>query len=124
MHLTVFSQSTVLIKGDTNHCFTPGQTRFILKELNKTKYLREENGFLKTVISLKDSILLNDSLIICNQNKMLMNKEDELASVSRVYLLKEEALKKGFKSERRKKIVAYCITIIIVAVETKRLLLR
>ncbi len=78
MSLTVYSQTTVLSKGDTLTCFTQKQSKFLLKQAYKVKELQEVIVINNQERVIYDSITANNNEIIANQDELLKDSKETL----------------------------------------------
>jgi hypothetical protein len=103
--LTLFSQKTTLIDGDTSICFTVPRAKFLLKQI----YLVSEKDTLLKITENQLKICTQEKIIYEQQlseyEKYINNQKEINSNVTAVSTQKDEqikALNKNFKTQKLK----------------------
>ena len=105
MSLTLFSQKTTLIDGDTSICFTVPRAKFLLKQI----YLVSEKDTLLKITENQLKICTQEKIIYEQQlseyEKYINNQKEINSNITAVSTQKDEqikALNKNFKTQKLK----------------------
>lgn len=120
MSLTVYSQSIVVIKGDTNVCFTVPKAKILLKQSYKIKELQEVIDLCDTEREIYDSINKNNEELIANHEEL--NKDCKEQLNLKEFQIQEEkqntaAAQKETRKQKTGKILAIVIGTVVAILE-------
>lgn len=125
--ITSFGQTVVIDGQDTMVCFTPEQSKFILKEVTKVEYLEEKDSINTQLLAEQDSLIQNHNEIIANKDSIIANRQEAFdvckddLDITRNNL---DATKKDLKKQKRRTRATLGIGGTIVAVLTTLLLVK
>lgn len=105
MSLTLFSQKTTLIDGDTSICFSVSRAKFLLKQI----YLVSEKDTLLKITERQLKICIQEKIIYEQQlskyEQYINNQKEITSNITAVSTEKDEqikALNKNFKTQKLK----------------------
>ncbi|MES2287532.1 MAG: hypothetical protein V4547_17690 [Bacteroidota bacterium] len=112
MSSTLYSQTTQLIKGDTNICFTLPKARIIIKQSYKVKEQAEVIQLCDMERTIYDSITKNNEDIISNQAE-LINDGKEVQKLKDQQIKEEKQKTELANKETRKQKAGKIVAIVV-----------
>lgn len=91
-------------KGDTIICFTRPKTQYFLKTIYKVQELSSIVDNQRRQLTFKDTVIHAQKLIIKDYEKILLNKNDEMALMKYEITKLNECLDSSHKAYRRQKL--------------------
>ena len=103
----VFSQKLILDDQDTLICFTPEQSKFLLKEVTKLELLKKQDSINTLILAEQDSIIITQKSVIQTKNNII-STNNQLSDICEQQLsVKKNELqltrKELVRQKRRKK---------------------
>jgi uncharacterized membrane-anchored protein YitT (DUF2179 family) len=103
MSLTLFSQKTTLIDGDTSICFSVAKSKYLLKQI----YLVSEKDALLKITEQQLKICIQEKIIYENQlsefQQYIDNQKEITSNITAVSTQKEEQIKALAKELKKQK---------------------
>lgn len=91
-------------KGDTIICFTTPKTQYFLKTIYKVQELTSIADNYRRQLKFKDTIITAQKLIIKDYEKIVLNKNDEMALMKYEVTKLNECLDSSHKAYKRQRI--------------------
>jgi hypothetical protein len=107
-----FSQKAIQNNGDTLICFTPDESKFILKELNQKDYLDSVNNYNLQIIGEYKLVVSEMTTMVNLKEEQINLKKSEIEILNNVVEEKNNIIdrkEKEIRKQKRQKIVAICL---------------